>query len=532
MLGRPGKLAPRSWEEAADGAAQLLRDARDKHGAGSVGVIGSSRLTQSEAWALRSLAEEVLKTPHFGSASHLAWVPLGLPNPGRYADIGSADLIVVAGADLLEENPVLGARVMSRCKPAGDRPYVSPDIGHLIPPEPAPLVWANSRPSDLADAAAVRIQPRPGGEWLLLAAMLRRMVSSGPCQAKGVERARESLNNSNIEKHLAQAGIAPKDAAKAASLLEKAQRPLLIVGRGLWQQEQAGQALAALANLSLAAEKLKVMQAAPGANDAGCGEILFPGNGLGYAEMMEAAVSGKIKALVLAGEDPLRSLPGNGPVSQALSSLEALVVIDCFASNRAIASAHAVLPIPLPLEKDGAFRNIEGSLQDFKAAAAPPPEVRGLADILSRWAKIMGGSINESGQVKIPRRTELLEIKFTEPNAKDDAFRLELGTAYPHLAGGELFTEGTPHLAREFAGGWAELHPDDIAELGIRAGWRARFATEAGKMEMVVRANPRMLSKTIYMPVHFGANALAPMKFDQELKTPVLRGIPARVEKI
>lgn len=531
-LGRPGNLSPCSWEEAADGAAQLLMEARDKHGDGAVGVIGSSRLTQAEAWALRSLAEEVLKTPHFGSAASLGWVPLGLPNPGRYADIESADLIVVAGADLLEENPILGARVMSRCKPAGDRPYVSPDISHLIPQEPAPLVWANSRPSDLANAAAVKIQPGPGGEWLLLAAMLQRMISAGSCRAKGIERVAESLKNSNLEKHLAQAGIAPRDAAKAASMLEKAQRPLLIVGRGLWQQEQAGPALAALVDLSLAAEKLKVMQAAPGANDAGCGEILHSDRGLSYAEMIEASASGKIKALVLAGEDPLRSLPGTGVVSRALASLEALVVIDCFSANRAIPSAHAVLPMPLPVEKDGGFRNIEGSLQEFKAAAAPPREMRGLTDILSRWAKKLGGAIRESGQVKLSERRSFMEMKIPEPSPREDAFRLEMGTAYPHLAGGELFTESAPHLARELAGGWAEMHPDDMSELGIRAGWRARFATEAGKMEVAVRANPRMLRKTIFMPVHFGANALAPMIYDRELKTPILRGIPARVEKI
>lgn len=531
MLGRPGKLSPCSWEEAADGAAQLLKNTSEKHGAGSVGVIGSSRLTQAEAWALRSLAEGTLKTPHFGSAAHLSWVPLGLTNPARYADIESADLIAVIGADLLEENPILGARVMSRCKPAGDRPYVSPDISHRIPQEPAPLVWANSRPSDLAEAASVRIQPKPGGEWLLLAAMLQRAISSGSCRVKGIERARDSFKDNDLERCLTQAGISPRDAAKAASMLEKAQRPLLIMGRGLWQQEQAGKAMVALTDLSLAAERLKVMQATPGANEAGCGEILHSDSGLGYVEMIEAAAAGKIKALVLVGEDPTRSLPGPELVAKTLASLEALVVIECFATNRAIASAHAVLPMPLTLEKNGAFRNIEGSLQEFKAAA-PLSELRGVFEILTRWAKKIGGSISENGQVNISPRTEFIELRLPEPNSKDDAFRLELGTAYPHLAGGELFTEGTPHLAREFAGGWAEMHPDDISDLGLRAGWRARFVTEAGRMEMVVRANPKMPKKTIFMPLHFGANALAPMRYDRQVKTPVLRGIPARVEKV
>lgn len=531
MLGQPGQLSPATWNEAADSAAQMLKKARDKHGAESIGVIGSSRLTEAEAWGLRSLAEDVLKTPHFDTGARLGWVPLGLPNPGRYSDVEAADLIMVIGVDLLEENPILGARVMARCKPAADRPYVSPDLSHRIPDDPPPLMLATSRTSDLASASAVRIQPRPGREWVLLAAMLQKLVKADGCKAKGLDKLRESLAKAQIDKLVSHAGIAPDEVSRAGSLLEKASRPLLIVGRGLWQSDQAGFARAAVVDLALTAEKLKVMQAAAGANDAGTGLILISKAGMSYLEMMQAAASGKIKAMMLVGEDPYRSLPGDIS-AKALASLETLIVIDSFATNRAMAMAHAVLPMPLTLEKGGSFRDIEGSIQGFKAAAAAPTGVIGLSGILTIWAKALGGKICESGQAETTLISDLAGLDFPDTLAKDEGFLLELGTAYPHLAGGELLTEGTPHLAREFAGGWAELHPDDISDLGLRAGWRARFVTEAGKMELAVKANPGMLRKTIFMPVHFGANALAPMRYDRELKTPVLRGIPARVEKI
>lgn len=532
MLGEPGKLSPAGWEDAVDQAAGMLGKIRDRHGVGSLGVIGSSRLTEAEAWSLRSLAEGALNTPHYDSGARLGWVPLGLPNFGGYQDINEADLVMVVGADLLEENPILGARVMSRCKPAADRPYVSPDIRHRIPDDPAVLVLANSRPSDLGSAATVKFQPRPGREWVLLAAMLQKLVNSSACRAKGFEKLKESLGKAQIEKLMNYAGIAPGDAARAASLLEKASKPLMIVGRGLWQSPQAGLARAAVIDLSLMLDKLRVMQAAAGANEAGCGRILSSDRGMDYMGMIEAAAAGKLKALVLVGEDPLRSLPGTELVAKALSGVEALVVIDSFASNKAIPLARAVLPMPLPLEKDGVFRNIGGQDQKFGAAATAPAGVRGLTEILSRWAKSLGRKISESRQAEAPKNSELLPLDLPETAAKEEGFLLELGTAYPHLAGGELLTEGAPHLAREFAGGWAEMHPDDMAEFGIRTGWRARFVTEAGKMEMVVRANPRMQRKAIFMPVHFGAHGLAPMRYDKEIKTPVMRGIPAGVEKI
>ncbi len=532
LTGEPGKLAPAGWEEAADRAAELLKKARDRHGAGSIGVVASSRLTQSEAWAVRSLAQDVLGTPHFDGCASLSYVPLGLNNGASYEDIGRADLIMVVGADLLEENPILGARVMSRTKPEEDRPYISPDIDHQVPAKQADLVWVNSRPSELMNAAAARIQPRPGWEWLFLAAMVRAAAAGKACKAEGREKLRESLDPSRMEKLLAQAGMAGKEMNKAAALLESAKAPLLIIGRGLWQQPNAGPAKAAAADLSILLGSLKVMQAATGANDALCREILGAGSGLGYMGMIEAAGAGKIRALVLVGEDPLRSLPGSQEVAKALSSLEALIVIDSFSANKAAASAHVVLPMPLAMEKEGAFRNIEGKDQGFSRAVTPPSGVRGLQDIFKRWAGMLGGDVKDSGQLKPAIAGELIQPVLPEPQLKSPGFTLELGSAYPQLMGGELYAESAPHLAREFSGGWAEMHPDDMTELGIRAGWRARFVTETGKLEAVVKANPRLLRKAVFMPAHFGANALAPMLPDRELRTPVFRDISVKIEKI
>lgn len=532
MLGQPGKLAPAGWEEAVDRAAEMLGKVKDRHGVGSIGVIGSPRLTEAEAWSLRWLAESGLNTPHYDSGARLEWVPLGLPNPGRYQDIDQADLILVIGADLLEENPILGARVMSRCKPAADRPYVSPDISHRIPTEPGMLVLASSRPSDLSRAATVTMTPRPGREWALLVAMLQRLAKGAACRAKGFDKLKESLAKVQTDNLLSHAGIASKDVSQAASLLEKASKPLLIVGRGLWQAERAGLARAAVVNMALTVEKLRVMQAAAGANDAGCGQMLTSGRGMDYMGMIEAASAGKLKALVLVGEDPLRSLPGPELVSQALGGVEALVVIDSFSSNRAIPFAQAILPMPISLEKDGVFKNMAGEDQSFKAAMAAPGEARSLEEILKRWAKALGGRISQDGKAEKAAASELLAFEFPGTLVKDEAFLLELGTTYPHLAGGELLTESTPHLAREFAGGWAEMHPDDISELGLRTGWRARFATEAGKLEATIRANPGLARKTIFMPAHFGGLALAAFRRHPELGTPMLRGISVRVEKI
>jgi predicted molibdopterin-dependent oxidoreductase YjgC len=510
----------------------MLKGVRERHGADSIGVIGSSRLALSEAWALRSLAEDVLGTRHFGGCSCLGWLPLAVPGSGSYGDIEGADLIMVIGADLLEENPILGARVMSRTKPEADRPYVSPDISHQLPPEPAALIWVNSRPGALAESAAVRVQVRPGREWIFLAALVQKLAAAAESKARGLDGLRESMARVKMDRLLEHAGIAAKDVSRAADMLGSASRPLLMIGRGLWQQDQAGLAKAALVNMALMRQPLRVMQAAAGANDAWCGPVLGSGRGLGYMEMIEAAGSGRIKALVLVGEDPLRSLPGNGLTARALAALEVLVVMDSFSTNRAIPMARAVIPMPLTLEKAGVFRNIEGGDQEFSIAVSPPPGVRSLRETFDRLARTMGGEIKESGKTAPPEMNELRPLPMPEAYGQDPGFLLEIGTAYPQLMGGELLAEATPHLAREFSGGWAEMNPDDIAELGLRSGWRARFSTEAGKVEAVIRPNPGLLRKSVFMAAHFGANALAPFRYDPETKTPVFRGIPVGIEKI
>ncbi|MDI6739718.1 MAG: molybdopterin dinucleotide binding domain-containing protein, partial [Candidatus Edwardsbacteria bacterium] len=94
------------------------------------------------------------------------------------------------------------------------------------------------------------------------------------------------------------------------------------------------------------------------------------------------------------------------------------------------------------------------------------------------------------------------------------------------------FTMNTGHLAREFTGGYVELNPEDIARLGVRAGWKVKIASAAGSLQAPVKSNEAVTKGTAFMPIHFGGNALAPFAYNDKLKTPILRGIPVKIEKI
>ena len=75
-------------------------------------------------------------------------------------------------------------------------------------------------------------------------------------------------------------------------------------------------------------------------------------------EMMNAAGSGKIKALYIMGENPLLSDPDLHHVKKELQKLDLLVVQDIFLTETA-ELADVVLPSASFAEKDGTFTNTE-----------------------------------------------------------------------------------------------------------------------------------------------------------------------------
>ncbi len=64
MVRQHGELVEVGWGEALAAAAKGIKDAVDRHGPGSVGIIGGARLTNEDAFAWAKLATTVIKTPN------------------------------------------------------------------------------------------------------------------------------------------------------------------------------------------------------------------------------------------------------------------------------------------------------------------------------------------------------------------------------------------------------------------------------------------------------------------------------------
>ncbi|OGF05306.1 MAG: hypothetical protein A2509_01545 [Candidatus Edwardsbacteria bacterium RIFOXYD12_FULL_50_11] len=528
------ELAAASWDKALETAAKKLKAVREKHGQNSIGIIASSRLTNREACAVKDFALGVLETQNYDSAARLSAVPLKFPNQANTQSLEQADLIVVIGSNLLEDNPILGQRVLSRCKPEEDRPYVSPDLAHVIPGPSARLAVLDSQKNPLAKHAGLFLWSRPGREGHVLTALLKQLVEKHNIQSADPEfrKLKETLAKLSPGQLLDGSGVNHTDLETLAKDLSSAKSPVLLFGKNLLHQPEAFEAWTALTDIALLLQdRLSVLPVMNGANDHGAGRILNSPDGLSYMEIIEAAGKKRLKGLILIGEDPLKTLPGRESVDKALAQLETLIVIDSY-PNDCSEKAEVVLPWQLSLEKEGSFNNLDGKEQSFKAASVPDKDSRALGDIMEYLAKTMGGKLNINEKLPEPEAVKLDPFKVIEIEGAVLPFNLELGSVYPHLYGDEGQTMGSYHLAREFTGGYIELHPEDIADLGLRSGWKARVVSDAGSMVAVIRANHHIYKKTAFMPIHFGGNALAPFQYDAKLKTPVFKGISVKIEKI
>ena len=91
--------------------------------------------------------------------------------------------------------------------------------------------------------------------------------------------------------------------------------------------------------------------------------------------MLWAAETGRIKGLIIVGENPALSYPDSSRVLKALKGLDFLLVCDIFPTETT-ALADVVLPAACFAEKEGTFTSTERRVQRIRKAVEPPGEAR------------------------------------------------------------------------------------------------------------------------------------------------------------
>ena len=262
--------------------------------------------------------------------------------------------------------------------------------------------------------------------------------------------------------------------------------------------------------------------------------------GLDLFQMMEKAEAGSLKAIYIMGENPLRSLPQPERLLKSLESLECVVAQDIL-FNETVNIADVVLPGAPFSEKAGSFTNMEGKIQCFTPALAPPGNAKPDLEILGLLAEKMGSpgykgshedirkeigtaisSYSETSTCKHPvwirERTqrqgssaeELIHFSPVtsgkETTLTDDyPFTALFGSLRFHLGSGTR-TEQSARIIACGSQGEIEVSPVDAEKMNLLEDDLIKVTSVAGVIERKIRINRTIQNGYIHIPTAFNNN--------------------------
>src|SRR5947209_8294223 len=118
------KLVPATWDEAIRFSTQRLREIKEAHGANSIGVFGSPRLTNEALYSLRKLATDAIGTENYAVSDRFSLEPFfkNLGGPlATHRDIRYAKTIILIGGEPEELQPLTGKQIRQAVRNADAR---------------------------------------------------------------------------------------------------------------------------------------------------------------------------------------------------------------------------------------------------------------------------------------------------------------------------------------------------------------------------------------------------------------------------
>lgn len=422
LLRKNGDLVRVTWDEALETMAQRFRSIQAKHGPESVGVISTGQLVTEEFYTLGKLVQLGLGTRNYDGNTTLCMstAVAGYKRsfgsdgpPGSYADLEVADLILLIGANIAENHPILCSRLEANASKT--------------------LIVVDPRVTKTAMMADLFLPVRPRSDLALINAMLRVILDEGLYDRQYVEQhttgfdeLRASLESCTLEDAARITGLDADLIGRVARMYASARSPLICWTMGVNHSTKGTETVNAINNLALLTGNIGKPGASPfsitgqcnamGTREAGFSSSL-PGyrsfesakdradlarlwhideeqipssRGLAYPDIIEAAVAGKIRGLWILGTNPLVSFPNIDVLKHALGNLEFLVVQDGFHPTPTTELAGLVLPAAIWGEKEGTYTNSERRVSKVNAAVPPPGEARSDFDIFLALADKLG----------------------------------------------------------------------------------------------------------------------------------------------
>jgi NADH-quinone oxidoreductase subunit G len=372
LIRRAGKLTRATWEEAFALIGQKFREIRDKDGGSAIGVVGSTRTSNEEAYLLSKFARTVLETnnvDHHRTADFPAFAAAMRGQTGRtagMADIEKAGAILLLGNDPTEQHPLVAWQIRSHVRL-----------------HRAKLYLVNSRPIKLTRQASAFAEVGSEAEFVsFLAGSQPAAPSLGKNETSGasLEQLREQLR---AEKDLVVLFGAEIRGASISQLLSVLPGAKFICLADYSNSRGA-------ADMGLYPDLLPGYHPVTGGSHFHTEWPRIPARpGLGLEAMVDAARKDQLKAFYVVGSNPV----GRFGLDPFLFSKSFVVVQDMFLTETA-GIADVVLPAANAYEKSGSITNTAGEVQLLKKAG----EVSGTKsdfEMMVRIADAMGYDVHQ-----------------------------------------------------------------------------------------------------------------------------------------
>ena len=422
LLRRDKRLSRVPWEEALDTMVERFRAVQERYGPESLGVISTGQLVTEEFYALGKLVQLGFGTRNYDGNTTLCMstAVAGYKRsfgsdgpPGAYEDLEHADVILLLGANIAENHPILCTRVETNRKKT--------------------LIVADPRVTKTAMMADIYLPLKPRSDLALVNAMLRIVIDEElynhefvEQHTTGFDELRASLEPYTLEFVEGITGLSQELIHKTALLYAQADAAFIGWTMGVNHSTKGTETVNAINNLALITRNIGRAGASPfsitgqcnamGTREAGFSSSL-PGyrrfesaqdrekladlwkipveripekRGLAYPDIIEAAIAGKIRALWIIGTNPLVSFPNIDVLKHALAKLDFLVVQDGFHPTPTTELADLVLPAAIWGEKEGTYTNSERRVSKVNSAVPPPGEARADFEIFLALADRLG----------------------------------------------------------------------------------------------------------------------------------------------
>ena len=428
MIRKDGELKPVEWDEAFKYTSDKFKEIQKKYGKKAVACISTGQFLTEDFYTLGKFVQLGLETNNYDGNTTLcmASAVMGYKQtfgsdgpPGCYEDFSHADVIMLIGANIADNHPILKLHIAKNKKITGKKPTI---------------IVVDPRHSKTANMADIYVPITPRSDLALINGLCYIIMEQGWEDEKFI--AERTSGYKEFKKHIMKnyppqevaniTGIDVKTLYELAQTYARADKALSAWTMGVNQSSIGTDTVSAICNLALITGNLGKEGAAPFSITGQCNamgtrefgftssipgyrnyssfedrkefaevinvplELIPTKRGYAYPQIIDAIDRGEIKALWVTATNPLVSFPDQNKLRRALKKLDILVVQDAFMSETA-KEADVIFSAATWSEKEGTYTNSERRCNYAKKAIEPIGKTMSDANIVMEFSKYFEG---------------------------------------------------------------------------------------------------------------------------------------------